>query len=249
MKTQLKKKIRIDLLLVSKGLVSTHQKAQSLIMAGCVFVNNEKITKAGALIFKDAEIEIRQDRLAYVSRGGLKLEHALREFKIDVIDKVCVDIGASTGGFTDCLLQNKSRMVYCIDVGYGQLDWKIRNDERVINFEKENIRYFDIDKLSGDKPELAVVDVSFISLEKVLPKVLELITRSGEIVALIKPQFEAGREKVCKGGVVKDGKVHEEVISKIKKCAAELLLKVSGVIESPVQGPAGNTEFLIHLKK
>lgn len=181
-------------------------------------------------------------------RGGLKLEAAIKELGLSVRGKVCLDVGASTGGFTDCLLQNGAKKVYALDVGYGQLDWKLRKDPRVVNIEKTNIRYFDGKEIKNSV-NLATVDVSFISLDKVLPKVKELIGKGGEIVSLIKPQFEAGREEVPRGGVVKDRKVHREVINKIRVLSGKLELEVKGLTTSPIKGPAGNVEYFIYLKK
>jgi len=243
-----KKKGRLDKILVERGLVSSRQKAVALIMAGDVWVDGQTVTKIGARCPLDAEVEIKESHLLrYVSRGGLKLEAALREFGLDVRGKICLDVGASTGGFTDCLLKNGAEKVYALDVGYGQLDWKLRNDPRVVNIEKTNIRYFD-GKVIKETVDLATVDVSFISLDRVLPKVKQLVGRNGEIVSLIKPQFEAGREKVKKG-VVKDSIVHKQVIDKIKMLAGKLGLKIKGLITSPIKGPSGNVEYFIYLKK
>jgi len=234
---------------VEKGLVSSRERAKALIMAGSVWVGERKLTKVGAEFPVDIEVEVKESPLRkYVSRGGLKLEAAIKDFGLSVKGKVCLDVGASTGGFTDCLLQNGAKKVYALDVGYGQLDWKLRNDSRVVNIEKANIRYFDEKKIKSPV-DLATVDVSFISLDKVLPKVKKLIRKGGEIVSLIKPQFEAGREKVSRGGVVKDRKVHQEVIDKIKLLSGRLGLEVKGLTTSPIKGPAGNIEYFIYLKK
>jgi len=244
-----KRKERLDRVLVEKGLAGSRQAAKGLIMAGLVQVDGRKVTKVGVEIPIDAEVEIKESPFGkYVSRGGLKLESAIKEFGLNVRSKVCLDVGAARGGFTDCLLQNGAEKVYALDVGYGQLDWKLRNDPRVVNIEKTNIRYF---KGEGIKSsiDLATIDVSFISLEKVLPRVKELVRKKGEIVSLIKPQFEAGREKVQRGGVVKDAKIHREVINKIKLLARSLGLEVKGLIPSPIKGPAGNIEYFIYLKK
>ncbi len=309
------KKERLDKVLVNRELVKSRERAKSLIMAGNVFVDGVKLTKVGNLIDENAKIELKGESLPYVSRGGLKLESAIKQFNIEVKDKICMDVGASTGGFTDCLLQNGAKLVYAIDVGYGQLDWKLRKDKRVISIERTNIRYFNKDdfldiirnnyeqlsnlqisdalpsfstqKLGGQQllprttespvckdgdewewfsrrvlpkshackgvvrglPELVTIDVSFISLEKVLPKIYEITKPQAEIIALIKPQFEAGREKVAKGGVVKDKDIHKQVIEKIKKFSITIGLKEAGVIPSPITGPAGNIEYLIYLKK
>ena len=234
---------------MEKGLVSSRERAKALIMAGSVWVGERKLTKVGAEFPVDIEVEVKESPLRkYVSRGGLKLEAAIKDFGLSVKGKVCLDVGASTGGFTDCLLQNGAKKVYALDVGYGQLDWKLRNDSRVVNIEKANIRYFDEKKIKSPV-DLATVDVSFISLDKVLPKVKKLIRKGGEIVSLIKPQFEAGREKVSRGGVVKDRKVHQEVIDKIKFLSGRLGLEVKGLTTSPIKGPAGNIEYFIYLKK
>ena len=244
-----KRKERLDKLLVEKGLTASRQRAKGLIMAGSVWVGGGKVTKVGAEFPVDIEVEVKESPLRkYVSRGGLKLEAAIKEFGLSIQGKVCLDVGASKGGFTDCLLQNGAKKVYALDVGYGQLDWKLRNDPKVINIEKTNIRYFDGKEIKNSI-DLATIDVSFISLDKVLPKVKELIGKKGEIVSLIKPQFEAGREKVQRGGVVKDRKVHQEVIGKIKLLARGLGLEVKGLIISPIKGPAGNVEYFIYLKK
>lgn len=234
---------------MERGLASSRQKAKGLIMAGSVWVGSGKVTKVGAEFPVDAEVEVKESPLRkYVSRGGLKLETAIKEFGLSVQGKVCLDVGASKGGFTDCLLQNGAQKVYALDVGYGQLDWKLRNDPRVINIEKTNIRYFNGKEIKS-LIDLVTIDVSFISLDKVLPKVKQLIEKRGEIVSLIKPQFEAGREKVQRGGVVKDKKVHQEVIDKIKLLARSLGLEVKGLTTSPIKGPAGNIEYFIYLKK
>lgn len=244
-----KRKERLDKLLVERGLASSCQRAKGLIMAGSVWVGGRKVTKVGAEFPVDVEVEVKESPLRkYVSRGGLKLEAAIKEFGLSVQGRVCLDVGASKGGFTDCLLRNGAKKVYAVDVGYGQLDWKLRNDPRVINIEKTNIRYFNGKKIKSPI-DLATIDVSFISLDKVLPKVKELIGKKGEIVSLIKPQFEARREKVQRGGVVKDKKVHQEVIDKVKLLARDLGLEVKGLIASPIKGPAGNIEYFIYLKK
>jgi 23S rRNA (cytidine1920-2'-O)/16S rRNA (cytidine1409-2'-O)-methyltransferase len=244
-----KRKEGLDKLLMERGLASSCQKAKGLIMAGSVWVGGRKVTKAGAEFPIDVEVEVKESPLRrYVSRGGLKLEAAIKEFGLSIQGKVCLDVGASKGGFTDCLLKNGAEKVYALDVGYGQLDWKLRNDPRVVNIERTNIRYFKGEEIKSPI-DLATIDVSFISLDKVLPKVRELIGEGGEMVSLIKPQFEAGREKVRTGGVVKDRKVHQEVIDKIKLLAKDLGLEVKGLISSPIKGPAGNIEYFIYLKK
>ncbi len=240
-------KKRLDILLVEKGFFSTREKAESIILSGLVKVNDKFIDKPGIKIQDDTKIEVREKGISYVSRGGIKLAGALKEFTVKVKDKVILDVGASTGGFTDCLLQKGAKKVYAVDVGYGQLDWKLRNDPRVINIERTNIRYLKEDKI-GEKVDLATIDVSFISLEKVIPVVSSLMRKEGEIIALIKPQFEAGRAQVKKG-VVRDPSVHQAVIEKIKRIALKEKLKVEGVCVSPLRGPAGNIEYFIYCCK
>ncbi len=241
-------KERLDVLLVANGSASSRERAKRLIMAGSVLVNNQKIDKAGTLVPRDAVIRVLGDDLPYVSRGGLKLEKAVNSFNIQLSDKVTADIGASTGGFTDCMLQQGARKVYAIDVGYGQLAWKLRTDERVVNMERTNIRYVTPDQLD-ELPEFASIDVAFISLEKVLPVVYILLSDGGECVALIKPQFEAGREHVGKKGVVKDPTIHLEVIKRVLSFAKDTGFYVWGLTFSPVKGPEGNIEYLTWLKK
>ncbi|MDO4324035.1 MAG: TlyA family RNA methyltransferase [Lachnospiraceae bacterium] len=241
-------KERLDVLLVRNGLAASREKAKAIIMAGSVLVNGQREDKAGTMIDEKAEIIVKGNQLKYVSRGGLKLEKAMSHFDITLGGKVCMDVGASTGGFTDCMLQNGAVKVYSVDVGHGQLDWKLRNDERVVCMEKTNIRYVvpeDID----EAPAFVSIDVSFISLTKVLLPVRELMTEDGEIVCLIKPQFEAGREKVGKKGVVRDPKVHEEVIKKVISYASAIGLESRALEFSPIKGPEGNIEYLLHLKK
>jgi 23S rRNA (cytidine1920-2'-O)/16S rRNA (cytidine1409-2'-O)-methyltransferase len=236
-------KKRIDLLLVERKLVETRARAQALIMAGDVFVNQQRIDKAGTLVAGDAEITVRAP-LKYVGRGGLKLEGALDEFQVSPQDKVCADLGASTGGFTDCLLQRGAARVYAIDVGYGQLAWKLRSDPRVVVRDRVNIRYLE------DLPEpveLASMDLSFISLTLILPVVKRLLTPKGEVVALVKPQFEAGRDQVGKGGIVRDPAVHQSVLEKIGRNAEQGDWSVRGLARSPLKGTDGNVEFFIHL--
>jgi 23S rRNA (cytidine1920-2'-O)/16S rRNA (cytidine1409-2'-O)-methyltransferase len=244
-------KKRLDQLLVELGCFPSRTRAQAAILAGLIFVKGQKTDKAGTLIPPDAPIEVKGADHPYVGRGGLKLEKALKEFKIDVKEKVALDIGASTGGFTDCLLQHGAVKVYAIDVGYGQLAWKLRQDPRVEVFERKNARYLkpsDLGLASGDCG-LATIDVSFISLCKILPAVYNLLAGGSEVVALIKPQFEARKEQVGKGGIVKDDKVRQEVVGKVKAEAKALGLEAKGVIESPITGADGNVEFLIHLIK
>lgn len=241
-------KERLDKLLLDRGLVSSRERARGIIMAGQVVVNDHVADKAGQLVAVDADIRLKGDVLPYVSRGGLKLQKALDEFGIDVAGMVVLDVGASTGGFTDCLLQRGAAKVYAVDVGYGQLAWKLRQDQRVVNMEKTNIRYLTMDKLA-ELPDFAVIDASFISLDKVLPATVSLLKEEGELVALIKPQFEVGRGEVGKGGVVRDPTKHQEVISGVQTLAESLSLEVRGVTESPILGPKGNREFLMYLRK
>ena len=230
------------------GLAPTRTRAQSLIMEGVVFVNGQKVDKSGTLIKEDSDISIIDSSLKYVSRGGLKLEGALCHFEIGVRNKIALDVGASTGGFTDCLLQNGAARVYAVDVGYGQLDWKLRNDSRVVVMEKINARHMQLD----DIPELVdiiVIDVSFISLTKIIPPVIKLLKPGGVLVALIKPQFEVGKGEVGKGGIVRDENKHKEVANKITKLMEELNFDVRGVIPSPITGAHGNKEFLLSAVK
>ena len=241
-------KERLDVLLVSQGLAASREKAKAIIMSGNVLVNGQREDKAGTMIDVKAEITVKGGQLKYVSRGGLKLEKAMSHFDLTLEGRVCRDVGASTGGFTDCMLQNGAVKVYSVDVGHGQLDWKLRNDPRVVCMEKTNIRYVTPEQI--EEPAAFVsIDVSFISLTKVLPPVRELMTEDGEIVCLIKPQFEAGREKVGKKGVVRDPKVHEEVIEKVIDFAATVGLESRELEFSPIKGPEGNIEYLLHLLK
>jgi 23S rRNA (cytidine1920-2'-O)/16S rRNA (cytidine1409-2'-O)-methyltransferase len=242
------KKIRLDLLLVDRGICQTRERARALIMSGAVLVGETRMDKAGAPVSPDAEIRIEGEDNPYVSRGGLKLRGALMAFDISVTDLVALDVGASTGGFTDCLLQEGARKVYAVDVGYGQLAWKLRTDERVINLERTNVRYFEGSEIK-DTIDLATIDASFISLRLVIPAVQKLVRKDDAIIlALIKPQFEAGRDEVEKHGVIRNPEVHERVIEGIKKFCADLGLSVMGVCESPLTGPKGNREFFIYLK-
>ncbi len=241
-------KERLDVLLVKQGLAPSREKAKAMIMEGHVYVNDQKEDKAGAMFAPQAQIEVRGRTLKYVSRGGLKLEKAVEQFAISLQDKICIDIGASTGGFTDCMLQNGARKVYAVDVGYGQLAWQLRQDARVVCMEKTNIRYVTPREIA-DAADFASADVSFISLTKVLGPAKELLKEEGEMVCLIKPQFEAGREKVGKKGVVRDPQVHLEVIEKITAFARENGFAVLHLDFSPVRGPEGNIEYLLHLKK
>ncbi len=242
-------KERLDVLLVSRGLASSREKAKAVIMAGEVYVNGQKEDKAGSTFdATESVIEVRGNTLPYVSRGGLKLEKALKVFPIDIENCVCMDIGASTGGFTDCMLQNGAAKVYSIDVGHGQLDWKLRNDSRVICMEKTNFRYLEPNDI-GEEIDFASCDVSFISLDKILPVAYKMIRDEGQMVTLIKPQFEAGREKVGKKGVVRDPEVHREVIEKIVGVALDAGFGINGLDYSPIKGPEGNIEYLLWLYK
>lgn len=241
-------KERLDVLLVQRGLAPSREKAKTMIMEGNVFVSGQREDKAGSTFDDKAEIEVRGNTLKYVSRGGLKLEKAIQKFEIDLQDKICMDIGASTGGFTDCMLQNGAKKVYAVDVGYGQFAWTLRQDARVVCMEKTNIRYVTPDDVD-DVLDFASADVSFISLEKVLPAAKELLSPQGEMVCLIKPQFEAGREKVGKKGVVRDPKVHEEVICRILSFAQEIGFGVRDLEFSPIKGPEGNIEYLVYIQK
>jgi 23S rRNA (cytidine1920-2'-O)/16S rRNA (cytidine1409-2'-O)-methyltransferase len=259
-------KKRLDQLLVERGYFSSRSRAQAAILAGLVYVEGQKVDKSGKLFSPEAEIEVRREEHPYVSRGGVKLEKALKEFKVKVKGKVALDIGASTGGFTDCLLQHGAARVYAVDVGYGQLAWKLRRDPRVKVIERTNVRHLTFEKFKEiipsspraealrDEaqfpiPTMAVIDVSFISLSKILPAVYNLLADGAEVLALIKPQFEARREQVGKGGIIKDKKVHEEVIEKAKAEAEAMGFRAKGIIQSPITGADGNIEFFIHLSK
>lgn len=241
-------KERLDILLVKKGLAPSREKAKTMIMEGNVFVDNNREDKAGSSFDENAKIEIKGNTLKYVSRGGLKLEKAMTHFGITLDGKVCMDIGASTGGFTDCMLQNGASKVYAVDVGYGQFAWKLRQDERVVCMEKTNIRYVTPEDIA-DRLDFASVDVSFISLTKVLGPARALLQDDGELVCLIKPQFEAGREKVGKKGVVRDKAVHEEVIHKVIDFALETGFSILNLEYSPIKGPEGNIEYLVYIRK
>ncbi len=243
-------KKRLDVLLTERGLAPSREKAKAIIMAGIVYVNNQKEDKAGATFPEEAVVEVRGQGLRYVSRGGLKLEKAMQCFPIDLKGRVCMDIGASTGGFTDCMLQNGASKVYAIDVGYGQLDWKLREDPRVVCMEKTNFRYVTPGDLDPEAmPDFASVDVSFISLSKILPPAAAILPEGGEMVCLIKPQFEAGREKVGKKGVVRDPAVHEQVIESCLEIARRTGFSVEGLSWSPIRGPEGNIEYLMYLRR
>ena len=243
-------KKRLDVLLVEQGLAPSREKAKVLLMEGKVFVNGDKEDKPGTTFDPEkVRIEVKGETLRYVSRGGLKLEKALKVFPIDLSGRTCLDIGASTGGFTDCMLQNGAAKVYSVDVGYGQLDWKLRNDARVVCMEKVNFRYMKPEDLTGDAPSFASCDVSFISLSKILPAAYPILTKEAQMVCLIKPQFEAGREKVGKKGVVRDRKVHAEVIEQAIGYARDNGFVLTGLDFSPIRGPEGNIEYLMFLTK
>ena len=241
-------KIRLDVAVFEGGYAPSREKAKAIIMAGQVYVNNQKADKAGIMINPDDKLEVRGSSLKYVSRGGLKLEKAMQAFPIDLNDKICMDVGASTGGFTDCMLQNGAKKVYSIDVGYGQLAWKLRCDERVVNLERTNFRYV-TDEQVKDKIDFSSVDVSFISLKHILPVLFELLSENGSAVCLIKPQFEAGKDKVGKKGVVRDLGVHLEVVENVISMCIENGFSVKGLDFSPVKGPEGNIEYLIYIIK
>ena len=241
-------KTRLDVLLVERGLEQTRQRAQAMIMSGLVFVDGQRVDKAGTAVPNDAQIEVRGNTLRYVSRGGLKLEKAMTTFGLKLDGCVCADIGASTGGFTDCMLQNGAKKVYAVDVGYGQLAWSLRTDERVVCMERTNVRYLDAQQIS-EQVDFVSIDVSFISLSLVVPPLAALLREGGQMVALVKPQFEAGREKVGKKGVVRDPAVHREVLEKACALAQEAGLCVRGLTYSPIKGPEGNIEFLCWLQK
>ena len=243
----MKVKKRLDVLLTERGHADSRTKAQAIIMSGQVYVNGQKADKPGVSYEETVDIEVRESHTCpYVSRGGLKLEKALRDFGVKPVDYVCSDSGASTGGFTDCLLQQGARKVFAIDVGYGQLDWKIRSDPRVVVMERTNVRYVTPEQL-GEPLDLSVVDVSFISLKIVLPVIKTFLKPTGQVLCLIKPQFEAGKEKVGKKGVVRDPAVHKEVLDGFVELAASLGMTILGLTFSPVKGPEGNIEFLGHL--
>ena len=241
-------KERLDVLLVGRGLAASREKAKAVIMAGNVYVDGQKEDKAGSMFPETVKIEVRGHVLPYVSRGGLKLEKAMTRFDLELSDKVCMDVGSSTGGFTDCMLQNGARKVYAVDVGHGQLDWKLRNDSRVVCMERTNIRYVTPEDLA-EPVQFVSIDVSFISLTKVLVPVRDYLKEDGEIVALIKPQFEAGREKVGKKGVVREKSTHREVIRKVMDYAMSIGFDLCDLDFSPIRGPEGNIEYLLHLKK
>lgn len=242
------KKERLDVLLVERGIIESREKAKACIMSGKVFVDGQKVDKAGEKISVESNIEYKGKKLQYVSRGGLKLEKAMKIWPISLEEKVCMDIGASTGGFTDCMLQNGARKVFSVDVGYGQFAWKLRTDERVVCMERTNIRYVTPEDI-GELLDFASIDVSFISLTKIMPATINLLKDNGEVVALIKPQFEAGREKIGKKGVVRDIEVHKEVVFGIVDYLIEQNLNILGVGYSPIKGPEGNIEYLVYFTK
>ncbi len=241
-------KERLDVLLVKRGLAESREKAKAIIMSGNVFVGNNREDKAGSMFDEKVEITVKGNTLKYVSRGGLKLEKAIEQYDVSVKDKICMDVGSSTGGFTDCMLQNGALKVYAVDVGTNQLAWKLRQDERVVSMEKTNIRYLTREQIDDDIA-FASIDVSFISLTKVLGAVRDLLGENGEIVCLIKPQFEAGREKVGKKGVVREKSVHIEVIETVMTFAKSIGFEVLNLDFSPIKGPEGNIEYLMHIKK
>jgi 23S rRNA (cytidine1920-2'-O)/16S rRNA (cytidine1409-2'-O)-methyltransferase len=240
------KKIRLDISLVERGLAKSRQRAQALIMAGKVLVNRIPMDKPGSLIPGDAPITLKGEDIPYVSRGGLKLAAAFSKFDISARDRICMDVGASTGGFTDCLLQNGARRVYAVDVGYGQLAWQLRQDSRVVTIERTNIRHLKTDAVP-DPIEMAVIDTSFISLKIVIPAVLQFLKNQATIIALIKPQFEVGKGKVGKGGVVRDPALHDQVLVDLKLFFQRTGLALRDVTPSPILGPKGNREFIVHL--
>ncbi|MDD2981317.1 MAG: TlyA family RNA methyltransferase [Hespellia sp.] len=241
-------KERLDVLLVKRNLAASREKAKAIIMSGNVFVEGQREDKAGTTFSDEVQIEVRGNTLPYVSRGGLKLEKAIKEFDVSVEGKVCSDVGSSTGGFTDCMLQNGAVKVFAIDVGRGQLDWKLRQDPRVVCMEKTNIRYVTPEDI-GEPVDFSSIDVSFISLTKVLLPIRNYLTEQAQIVALIKPQFEAGREKVGKKGVVREPETHHEVINKVVAYARSIGFRVLNIAFSPIKGPEGNIEYLLHIEK
>ncbi|MCF6137844.1 TlyA family RNA methyltransferase [Pseudalkalibacillus berkeleyi] len=245
----MKKKERLDILLVERGLIETREKAKRAIMAGLVFSEQERLDKPGQKVDVEVPIELKGNPIPYVSRGGLKLEKALHSFNFDLNDKIMIDIGSSTGGFTDCALQNGAKFVYAVDVGYNQLAWKLRNDPRVQVMERTNFRYSKPEDFSKGLPHVATIDVSFISLKLILPVLKEILLTGGRVVALVKPQFEAGKEEVGKKGIIRDKKVHQAVIEKITQFSHETGYHVIDCTHSPIRGGEGNIEFLLHLEK
>lgn len=241
------KKERIDVLLVDLGLVETREKAKRSVMAGIVFCNNERVDKPGAKVDVEANFQVKGNILPYVSRGGLKLEKAIEEFSFDLKDKIVLDIGSSTGGFTDCALQNGAKLVYAVDVGYNQLAWKLRQDERVVVMERTNFRYVTKDLFTHGLPNFATIDVSFISLRLILPALATVLEKGSHVSALVKPQFEAGRDEVGKKGIVRDERIHNQVLKYITDFSTSIGFDVHGMTYSPIKGGEGNIEFLIHL--
>ncbi len=241
-------KERLDILLVKRNLAESREKAKAIIMSGNVFVDGQREDKAGSTFLETSQIEVKGMSLKYVSRGGLKLEKAIANYGIDLVDTICMDVGSSTGGFTDCMLQNGAKKVYAVDVGTNQLAWKLRQDERVVSMEKTNIRYLEPNQIEDDIDFISI-DVAFISLLKVLEPVRNLLKLDGQVVCLIKPQFEAGRDKVGKKGVVRDEKVHMEVMEQVITYAVAIGFRVLNLDYSPIKGPEGNIEYLLHLKK
>jgi 23S rRNA (cytidine1920-2'-O)/16S rRNA (cytidine1409-2'-O)-methyltransferase len=241
-------KERLDKILVDSGMAVSRERARALIMEGKVCVNGIPVSKAGALINADAKIELKGEDIPYVSRGGLKLEAAIKNFNISLQNKIAMDVGSSTGGFADCMLQNGIKKIYCIDVGYGQLAWKLRQDPRIVLIERTNIRYLEREKIP-DSIDIATIDVSFISLNKVVPKVMEFLREDGEIIALIKPQFEVGRGEVDKGGIVRDEAKRLKAVEDMKKDFETIGLKVIGTMQSPISGQKGNVEYFIYAVK
>lgn len=241
------KKERIDVLLVDLGLIETREKAKRSIMAGLVYCNNERVDKPGTRLAVDAAIQVKGDVLPYVSRGGLKLEKAIEEFSFDLEKKIVLDIGSSTGGFTDCALQNGAKLVYAVDVGYNQLAWKLRQDERVVVMERTNFRYVTKDLFTQGPPNFATIDVSFISLRIILTTLAHVLEKGSHVSALVKPQFEAGRDQVGKKGIVRDDRVHKQVLKNITNFSVDIGFDVLGLTYSPIKGGEGNIEFLLHL--
>ncbi len=241
------KKVRLDQLVFEQGYTESRERAKTTIMAGLVFVNGQRADKPGMSVSPDVKLEVRGDALPFVSRGGYKLDKALKVFPVDPTGKICLDCGASTGGFTDVLLQHGAKKVYAVDVGYGQLAWKLRTDARVVNLERTNLRYVTEEQIP-EPIELAVMDVSFISIRLVIPAVHRLLTENADFICLIKPQFEAGREEVGKKGVVRDSAVHEQVIRSILEFAPSEGFSVMGLDYSPIKGPEGNIEYICHLR-
>lgn len=243
------RKERVDVLLVERGLYETREKAKAAVMAGLVIVSGDRCDKPGTKVAEDVAISVKGEVHPYVSRGGLKLEKALKRFEIDVTDRVMMDIGASTGGFTDCALKHGARLVYAIDVGYGQLAWSLRQDERVVVMERTNFRHLDPEAFQHERPDIASIDVSFISLKLILPVLIRFLKPGGDVLALVKPQFEAGKEKVGKKGIIREPATHQAVLFDIGSFAAGLGFVIKGASYSPITGGEGNIEFLLHLQK